>query len=73
LAELGIKICKKVHCTKNSSSYPPESRFKGKILFIFSNPEKAAKSAFFMRLHEYDKALLLWEQALPIQYFKIAL
>lgn len=30
---------------------PPESRFKGKILFIFSNPDKAAESALFMTLH----------------------
>ena len=30
---------------------PPDARFKGKILFIFSNPDQAAESALYMTLH----------------------
>lgn len=30
---------------------PPEARFKGKIIFIFSNPDQAAESALYMTLH----------------------
>lgn len=30
---------------------PPNTAFKGKILFIFSNPDQAAESALYMTLH----------------------
>lgn len=33
---------------------PPESIFKGKIIFIFSNPDIAAESALYMTLHRKD-------------------
>lgn len=30
---------------------PPKAKFKGKIIFIFSNPDQAAESALYMTLH----------------------
>jgi hypothetical protein len=30
---------------------PPDRKFKGKIIFIFSNPDQAAESALYMTLH----------------------
>jgi len=30
---------------------PPNKKFKGKILFIYSNPDKAAESALYLSLH----------------------
>lgn len=31
---------------------PPDRNFKGKIIFIFSNPDQAAESALYMTLHK---------------------
>lgn len=40
-----------LHQTYKTHLLPPDKNFKGKILFIFSNPDKAAESALYMVLH----------------------
>lgn len=33
---------------------PPDRKFQGKIIFIFSNPDKAAESVLYQTLHQQD-------------------
>ncbi len=46
-----IKKHDRSHRILKSHLLPPEANFKGKIIFIFSNPDKAAESALYMTLH----------------------
>ena len=46
-----IKKYDKAHRVIKSHLLPPDADFKGKIIFIFSNPDQAAESALYMTLH----------------------
>lgn len=46
-----VKKYDTAHLVLKTHLLPPDQNFKGKIIFIFSNPDKAAESALYMLLH----------------------
>lgn len=46
-----MQACMKPDLVYKCHLLPPQSKFKGKIIFIFSNPDLAAESALYMTLH----------------------